>query len=164
MKIRKILVAVISLFMAAALLTGCGTANSGSKADDLPVIRLGSDSYPPYNYLDEDGNPTGIDVELATEAFARMGYRVEIVQIDWEKKKEDSKLEFKIPQKNDKNVKQEIEEAEILEEAEEMLSVREIVNATSSYKTDFMYSVLLNKKEKDVLPSYIEEGLKWLTE
>ena len=37
---------------------------------------------------DEDGNPTGIDVELATEAFARMGYRVEIVQIDWEKKKE----------------------------------------------------------------------------
>ena len=31
-------------------------------------------------------------------------------------------------------------------------------------QTDFMYSVLLNKKEKDVLPSYIEEGLKWLTE
>lgn len=88
MKIRKILVAVISLFMAAALLTGCGTANSDSGASDLPVIKLGSDSYPPYNYLDEDGNPTGIDVELATEAFARMGYRVEIVQIDWEKKKE----------------------------------------------------------------------------
>lgn len=88
MKIRKILVAVISLFMTAALLTGCGTANSTSGASDLPVIKLGSDSYPPYNYLDEDGNPTGIDVELATEAFARMGYRVEIVQIDWEKKKE----------------------------------------------------------------------------
>ena len=88
MKIRKILVAVISLFMAAALLTGCGTASSTSGASDLPVIKLGSDSYPPYNYLDEDGNPTGIDVELATEAFTRMGYRVEIVQIDWEKKKE----------------------------------------------------------------------------
>ena len=85
MKIRKILVAVISLFMAAALLTGCSTASSTSGASDLPVIKLGSDSYPPYNYLDEDGNPTGIDVELATEAFARMGYRVEIVQIDWEK-------------------------------------------------------------------------------
>ena len=66
MKIRKILVAVISLFMAAALLTGCGTANNASKAADLPVIKLGSDSYPPYNYLDEDGNPTGIDVALAT--------------------------------------------------------------------------------------------------
>ena len=32
--------------------------------------------------------PTGIDVELATEAFKRMGYQVEVVQIDWEEKKE----------------------------------------------------------------------------
>ncbi len=32
--------------------------------------------------------PTGIDVELATEAFKRMGYQVDIVQINWEKKKE----------------------------------------------------------------------------
>ena len=41
-----------------------------------------------YNYLNEDGVPTGIDVELATEAFKRMGYQVEVVQINWEKKKE----------------------------------------------------------------------------
>ena len=32
--------------------------------------------------------PTGIDVELATEAFRRMCYQVDIVQINWEKKKE----------------------------------------------------------------------------
>ena len=32
--------------------------------------------------------PTGIEVELATEAFRRMGYQVDIVQINWEKKKE----------------------------------------------------------------------------
>ena len=31
---------------------------------------------------------TGIDVELATEAFRRMGYQVEVIQINWEKKKE----------------------------------------------------------------------------
>mgnify|MGYP000589025363 FL=1 len=54
-------------------------------------------------------------------------------------------------------------ETECVEDIEEKLGVREIVNATSNYKTDFMYSVLLNEKEKDVLPSYIEEGLKWLT-
>ena len=57
-----------------------------------------------------------------------------------------------------------MDETECVEETEEKLGVREIVNATSNYKTDFMYSVLLNEKEKDVLPSYIEEGLKWLTE
>ena len=55
---------------------------------EKPVITLGSDSYPPYNYLNEDGIPTGIDVELATEAFRRMGYQVDVVQINWEKKKE----------------------------------------------------------------------------
>ncbi|RHO83567.1 response regulator [Clostridiaceae bacterium AF42-6] len=38
--------------------------------------------------MNEDGVPTGIDVELATEAFRRMGYQVDIVQINWEKKKE----------------------------------------------------------------------------
>ena len=53
-----------------------------------PVIKIGSDNYPPYNFLNEDGIPTGIDVELATEAFRRMGYKTEIVQINWEKKKE----------------------------------------------------------------------------
>ncbi len=53
----------------------------------LPTIKVGSDSYPPFNYLDEDGIATGIDVDLAKEAFKRMGYNVEIVQIDWENKK-----------------------------------------------------------------------------
>ena len=38
-----------------------------------PVIKIGSDNYPPYNFLNEDGIPTGIDVELAMEAFRRMG-------------------------------------------------------------------------------------------
>ena len=38
--------------------------------------------------MNEDGNPTGIDVDLATEAFKRLGYRVEVVYIDWEKNKE----------------------------------------------------------------------------
>ena len=129
--------------------------------------KLGENKIGDYIMVSFQGEKDGCTRTLEEAMLAKL-YDLSIEDTrsrgDWEKKKEDSKLEFKIPQKNDKNVKQEIEEAEILEEAEEMLSVREIVNATSSYKTDFMYSVLLNKKEKDVLPSYIEEGLKWLTE
>lgn len=45
-------------------------------------------NYPPFNYSGTDGKPTGIDVELATEAFHRMGYQAEFVTIDWENKKE----------------------------------------------------------------------------
>lgn len=69
-------------------LTECRKTNISKVEMNKPVVTLGSDSYPPYNYLNEDGIPTGIDVELATEAFRRMGYQVEVIQINWEKKKE----------------------------------------------------------------------------
>ncbi len=68
--------------------TGCASESTAEKGQELPVIKVGGDSYPPYNYLDEDGAATGIDVELATEAFRRMGYDAEFVYIDWERKKE----------------------------------------------------------------------------
>ena len=29
----------------------------------MPVIVVGSDNYPPFNYMSTDGTPTGIDVE-----------------------------------------------------------------------------------------------------
>lgn len=78
----------MSLSLLVCLLSGCKTSDLESDESNLPVITLGSDNYPPYNYLNEDGNPTGIDVDLATEAFKRLGYRVEVVYIDWEKNKE----------------------------------------------------------------------------
>lgn len=81
MKIKKLITCILCLF----LVSGCAH-NNNNNTSDLPVIKIGSDNYPPYNYLNEDGVPTGIDVELATEAFLRMGYQVEIVNIDWEKK------------------------------------------------------------------------------
>ena len=54
-------------------LTGCGSSPAAAE-DTLPQIIIGSDDYKPYNYVDEDGNAAGIDVELAKEAFGRMGY------------------------------------------------------------------------------------------
>ena len=47
---------------------------------------MGSDTYPPFSYLSNDGVPAGIDVDIATEAFARMGYSVRFETIDWEQK------------------------------------------------------------------------------
>ena len=78
---------LLTLAMCAALLCSCGRTG---KTDDytaaMPVIVVGSDNYPPFNYIGEDGAPTGIDVELAKEAFRRMGYRAEFTIIDWERK------------------------------------------------------------------------------
>ena len=68
---------------AAAGLTACGKTQ---EAAALPELTVGSDSYPPFVYLSNDSTPTGIDVDIATEAFARMGYAVQIEIIDWEQK------------------------------------------------------------------------------
>ena len=50
----------------AVTLTGCKNTDTTKKETEKPVITLGSDNYPPYNYLNEDGVPTGID-ELAAK-------------------------------------------------------------------------------------------------
>ena len=65
-------------------LTACG--GTDAKDSDLPQILIGSDTYPPYIYLNNDGTPTGIDLEIATEAFRRMGYAARFEVIDWEQK------------------------------------------------------------------------------
>lgn len=76
------------LGVTAILLNGCAGKTTGSKmAQNLPEIIVGSDDYPPFNYSDENGQPTGIDVDLAKEAFGRMGYQAVFKQINWEEKK-----------------------------------------------------------------------------
>ena len=88
MKGKRVLAGILLAGFLAVTLAGCKNTDNTKEEPEKPVITLGSDNYPPYNYLNEDGVPTGIDVELATEAFKRMGYQVEVVQINWEKKKE----------------------------------------------------------------------------
>lgn len=68
----------------------------------------------------------------------------------WKQFRKEHKLNFTIPRDKD------CEEREI--------EIREIVLSTSEDKTDFMYSVILNGKEEEMLPEYIERGLKWLME
>lgn len=72
MKIKKVISACLVLTCLVTGLSGCGKTDQVSDTAERSVIKLGSDSYPPYNYLNEDGVPTGIDVELATEAFGRL--------------------------------------------------------------------------------------------
>lgn len=63
---------VLTICITAAIFASvCGcTAKSGQQ---LPQFVIGCDDYEPYNYTDEDGDPAGMDVELAKEACARMG-------------------------------------------------------------------------------------------
>lgn len=83
---------LILLILSVLLVTGalCGCAAQTAEQPDvssLPQITIGSDTYPPFVYLDNNGDPTGIDVEIASEAFRRMGYQAVFTTIDWEQKK-----------------------------------------------------------------------------
>ena len=51
----------------ALALGSCGgqTETETAAHSDLPVILVGSDNYPPFHYEDANGQPTGIDVDLA---------------------------------------------------------------------------------------------------
>lgn len=88
MFIRKMKIGVIAILII-NLLCGCNSQSSTEEKslDDLPVVTVGCDNYSPFSYMDANGNMTGIDVELAREAFSRMGYSPEFVFINWENKK-----------------------------------------------------------------------------
>lgn len=66
------------VMLVVSFLCGCSGQKQGEKgepvADNLPVITVGCDNYSPFSYRDTNGNMTGIDVELAREAFSQMGY------------------------------------------------------------------------------------------
>ena len=87
---RKISISFI-IYMFIAVLGGCRDNQYDVNANEgvqLKEIIIGSDIQPPFNYVDSDGNPTGIDVELATEAFRRIGYKAVFVNINWDDKQE----------------------------------------------------------------------------
>lgn len=54
--------------------------------EELPELIIGSDNYEPYNYLDDDGKPAGIDVELAEVVCEQLGYTPVFQYIVWDKK------------------------------------------------------------------------------
>lgn len=88
MKSRRIGIGLVCCI--AVVLSGCvnGTSNTMHTVQNLPKIKVGCDDYPPFSYMDAEGNQTGIDVEIAKEAFSRLGYDAEMIVVEWENKKE----------------------------------------------------------------------------
>ena len=58
MKGKRVIAGILLVGILATALAGCKNADVTKKEREKPVITLGSDSYPPYNYLNEDGIPT----------------------------------------------------------------------------------------------------------
>ena len=90
MRMKKLRQIIAACMTGCVLLAGCGsTATEGTQqSSKLPQLVIGSDSYEPFNYINEDGEFAGVDVELAQEACRRIGYEPVFTQIVWEDKDE----------------------------------------------------------------------------
>mgnify|MGYP000355671126 CR=1 FL=1 len=87
MKGKRVIAGILLVGILAVILAGCKNTDENKKETEKPVITLGSDNYPPYNYLNEDGVPTGIDVELATEASEEWAIRWRLSRLTGRRKK-----------------------------------------------------------------------------
>ena len=74
---------ILWVLLLCLLLCGCQGDDIESKGE----IVIGSDRFEPFSYSD-NGEMKGIDVEIAREAFKRMGYTPVFKLIEWQKKDE----------------------------------------------------------------------------
>ncbi|MBV1759401.1 MAG: transporter substrate-binding domain-containing protein [Dethiosulfatibacter sp.] len=80
--------AILLLCLVAMYLLLCNTTVEAT-SDSKPLLIIGDDvDYPPYSFIDEDGNPAGFNVELAKAVGEAMGYQVEIRLDEWSKTRE----------------------------------------------------------------------------
>lgn len=80
--LRKIFISALALTFAIFPLFACAD-NDFEEYNPLPEIVIGGDKYLPFFYFADDGDFTGIDVELATEACRLMNCKPRFVIVDW---------------------------------------------------------------------------------
>lgn len=104
---KKFMVLLTVAAMAASVFSGCGSKEQETTeaaavkesdaaqdneeaqptADERTTFTVGFDAeFPPYGYMDENGDYTGFDLELAAEVCARRGWELVKQPIDWDSK------------------------------------------------------------------------------
>ncbi len=99
---KKLILSVMAITFAALVLVGCGSGSSsdGATAEDTAttekttvdygegfVFKHGFDKdFPPYSYIDDNGETTGFDVELAQAVCELNGWEYQPVPVNWDSK------------------------------------------------------------------------------
>lgn len=87
---KKLIALIVVSTLLAFTLPACvfSSSNAPSKSTELKTLVIGTDPCPPFVSDDADGNASGIDVDILTEALGRIGYKPEFKYIAWQKKNE----------------------------------------------------------------------------
>lgn len=92
---KKLALILAGTAMAAMVLVGCGDKNNASGEDvktaesveDKKTFTVGFDAeYPPYGYMDENGEYTGFDLELAEAVCKLEGWELVKKPLNWDSK------------------------------------------------------------------------------
>lgn len=90
-------IAAVGALVAALALTACGgspaasdqepAGSSSADGGEITTLTVGFDqAYPPYGYVGDDGEFTGLDLELAAEVAKRNDWELKLEPIDWDAK------------------------------------------------------------------------------
>ena len=87
---KKILAMILAMVMALSL-AACGkTEQKDEKKDDSAAAKtfiMGVDAeYPPFSYIDENGEYTGFDVEVCKAACDLLGWDMQVFPVNWDQK------------------------------------------------------------------------------
>ena len=83
---KKMLALVLALVMALSLVA-CGGNNNNEGDDGKKTFVMGIDpEYPPFSYLDENGEYNGFDVEICKAACDLLGWDFEVFSVNWDQK------------------------------------------------------------------------------
>ena len=84
---KKVSLFLSFIFIGSLLLSACGGA-AGSHLEaiqDAGVIKVGTSAdYPPFEYVDDQGNKIGFDIELMAEIANRLGVELEWVDMPFD--------------------------------------------------------------------------------
>lgn len=82
---KKLFALLLVAVMAVSSLTGCGSTSEDSS--EKKTFTVGFDAeYPPYGFMDENGEYTGFDLELAAEVCRLNGWELVKQPISWDNK------------------------------------------------------------------------------
>ena len=85
MKLKSIFAILTTGVLACTGLTACGDDKAASNQKATFTVGFDQD-FPPFGYVDENGEFTGFDLELAKEAAKRMDMEIKLQPIDWDSK------------------------------------------------------------------------------
>lgn len=96
---RKKILALVLATVTIGMLSGCKGADQGAKSTDQAAasneqgeterksLKVGFDAeFPPYGYMDDNGEYVGFDLDLAAEVCKRNGWELVKQPIDWDSK------------------------------------------------------------------------------